>query len=159
MAQVVFDLSSKNAVIIYKSTMAGKIIALSGFGAGSVIRFDTVDAITAEAGADGIIAKWLNPAAGNITGTMTLRGSAPALFDILSLINTQWLTLPFTDGVLTITTPNQGYVATLNNFTFDSQAIPVSISEKIEDYTMKVSFSPPNQFSLAGSVAIVSALL
>ncbi len=159
MAQVVFDLTSKNAIIIYKSVMAGKIIPFSGFGAGSMIKFDTVDAITSEAGADGIIAKWLNPSAGNITGMMTLRGSSPALFDILSVVNAQWKTRPYTDGILTIATPNQGYVATLSNFTFDSQAIPVSIGEKIEDYTMKVSFSPPDQFSLAGSIAIVSAAL
>lgn len=157
--QVVFDLTSKNAVVIYKSVMAGKLIPFSGFGAGSMIKFDTVDAIHAEAGADGIIAKWLSPAAGNITGTMTLRGASPALFDILSTVNAQWLTRPFTDGILTIATPNQGYVATLNNFTFDSQAIPISLGEKIEDYTMKVSFSPPNQFSLAGSVAIISAIV
>ncbi len=156
---VVFDLTSKNAIFIYKSVMAGKIIPLSGFGAGSMIRFDTVDAISSEAGADGIIAKWLNPAAGNITGTMTLRGSAPALFDILNVVNAQWNTRPFTDGILTIGTPNQAYVATLNNFTFDSQAIPISIGEKVEDYTMKVSFSPPNQFSLAGTVAIISSIL
>lgn len=159
MAQIVFDLTSKNAVIIYKSVMAGKLIPFSGFGAGSMIKFDTVEAIVAEAGADGIIAKWINPAAGNITGTMTLRGASPALFDILDVINVQWLTRPFTDGTLTIATPNQGYVATLNNFTFDSQAIPVSLGDKIEDYTMKVSFSPPDQFSLAGSVAVVSGIL
>lgn len=159
MAQVILDLTSKNAVVIYKSAMAGTVIPFSGFGAGSMIKFDTVDAITSEAGADGIIAKWLNPSAGNITGTMTLRGSSPALFDMLNVINKQWTSRPFTDGILTIATPNQAYVATLNNFTFDSQAIPISIGEKIEDYTMKVSFSPPNQFSLAGSVAIVSAAL
>ncbi len=156
---VIFDLTTKNAVIIYKSVMAGAIIPFSGFGAGSMIKFDTVDAISSEAGADGIIAKWLNPAAGNVTGMMNLRGSCPALFDVLNVINKQWKTRPFTDGILTIGTPNQGYVATLSNFTFDSQAIPISLGEKVEDYTMKVSFSPPDQFSLAGTVAILSALL
>lgn len=156
---VVFDLTTKNAVIIYSSKMAGKIIPFSGFGAGSMIKFDSVAAISSEAGADGIIAKWLNPAAGNVTGTMNLRGSCPALSDVLKTISAQWITRPFTDGILTITTPNQAYSATLNNFTFDSQAIPISLGEKVEDYTIQVSFSPPNQFSLAGTVAVLSALL
>ena len=158
--QIVFDLSSKNTVIIYKSVKAGKIIPISGFGAGSMITFDTVDAISSEAGADGIIAKWVSPGGGNITGTLNLRGTCPALFDILTVISDQFNAgFVYTDGVLTIATPSGAYIATLNNFTFDSQAIPISIGEKIEDYTIKVSFSPPNQLSLAGSLAVISAVL
>jgi hypothetical protein len=159
-SNVVFDLSTKNTIITYKSTMARALIPISGFGAGSIITFDTADAISAEAGADGLVAKWINPAAGIVTGTMNLRGSAPALFDILNVISDQWNSgFVFRDGILTIALPNGAYVATLDSFTFDSQARPISIGEKIEDYSIKVSFAPPGQFSLAGSVAILSAIL
>lgn len=154
---VIYDTSSKNAVITY-TQLGGAPVVISAAAEGKWINIDDAEGLEMRVGADGTYFVFTKPVV--ITGSLFFQPYSPALVNVFfDIMKTQQQTGIPIQGLLSVASANGLSIVTFNEFYIKSVFKGYELNEKVEDVTLKFTSTIPDSTVLGDLLSIGVATL